>query len=94
MPNYDYNDYNDEPEEDISRRFAWEITSWILMTLTLVLNLAVILILLVRDNAYTVVNKGKNKCLFIVTLIHLLLMTSVKIATKIFTFIFLFSLFP
>ena len=60
MTAYDYNDYNEEPENEISRRFAWEITSWILMALTLLLNLVVIVVLLVRDNAYTVVNKGKK----------------------------------
>jgi len=58
MPVYDDNDYNDEPEDDISARYAWEITSWVLMSLTLVLNLAVILILLVRQNAYSVINKA------------------------------------
>lgn len=66
MPTYDYNDYNidDDGENEISRRHAWELTSWILVALTLALNLGVILILLVRQNAYSVVNKGKHseKC--------------------------------
>lgn len=59
MPSYDYNDYNDDSEEnEMDRRFAWEVTSWILVALTLVLNLAVVAILLFRENAYSVVNKG------------------------------------
>ena len=60
MPTYDYQDYNDntEHEEEAERRYAWEVTSWILMALTLFLNLAVIFILLYRQNAYNVVNKG------------------------------------
>lgn len=66
MPVYDYNDYNDEPEDDISARYAWEITSWVLMSLTLVLNLAVIFILLVRQNAYSVINKGKHLIMYLV----------------------------
>ena len=62
MPNYDYNDYNqDDQENEISRRSAWEIASWVIMALTLLLNLIVILILLARENAYSVVNKGKEK---------------------------------
>ena len=62
MPNYDYNDYNneDDQENEISRRSAWEIASWVIMALTLLLNLIVILILLARENAYSVVNKGKE----------------------------------
>jgi len=60
MPTYDYQDYNDntEHEEEAERRYAWEVTSWILMALTLFLNLAVIFILLYRQNAYNVVNKA------------------------------------
>lgn len=61
MPVYDYNDYNEplsEEEDEISARFAWEITSWVLMSLTLVLNLAVIFVLLIRQNAYSVINKA------------------------------------
>ena len=61
MPSYDYQDYNDDYEEEIEieRRYGWQVTSWILMSLTLILNLAVIFVLLVRQNAYNVVNKGK-----------------------------------
>lgn len=47
-----------EPEDDTTPRLVWEITSWILVVLTLVLNLVVIVVLLVRRNAYTVTNKG------------------------------------
>ena len=62
MPSYDYNDYNneDDQENEISRRSAWEIASWVIMALTLLLNLIVILVLLARENAYNVVNKGKT----------------------------------
>jgi len=61
MPTYDYNDYNDDSngEQESSRRFGWEITSWILVALTLLLNAIVILVLLIRQNAYSVVNKGE-----------------------------------
>lgn len=60
MPSYDYNDYNTDYEEEneISRRSAWEIASWVIMALTLLLNVIVILILLARENAYSVVNKA------------------------------------
>ena len=52
-------DYQDEePEDDSTTRTVWEVFSWILVVLTIVLNLIVIGILLVRRNAYTVVNKG------------------------------------
>ena len=63
MPSYDYQDYNDDFEEEIEieRRYGWQVTSWILMSLTLILNLAVIFVLLVRQNAYNVVNKGEYK---------------------------------
>ena len=63
MPTYDYNYYNTDYEEEneISRRSAWEIASWVIMALTLLLNLIVILILLARENAYSVVNKGKKR---------------------------------
>ena len=62
MPSYDYNDYNneDDQENEISRRSAWEIASWVIMALTLLLNLIVIVVLLARENAYSVVNKGKE----------------------------------
>ena len=64
MPTYDYNDYNNDnnEENEISRRSAWEIASWVIMAGTILLNLIVILILLVRENAYSVVNKGKKTC--------------------------------
>ena len=52
-------DYNqDEEPDDSTTRTVWEVFSWILVVLTIVLNLIVIGILLVRRNAYTVVNKG------------------------------------
>jgi len=56
-------EYNDEDiivdeEVEMERRYAWQVTSWILMSLTLVLNLVVIFVLLYRQNAYNVVNKA------------------------------------
>ena len=59
-------EYNDEDiivdeEVEMERRYAWQVTSWILMSLTLVLNLVVIFVLLYRQNAYNVVNKGEYK---------------------------------
>ena len=50
-----------DEEAEVERRYAWQVTSWILMSLTLVLNLAVIFVLLYRQNAYNVVNKGEYK---------------------------------
>ena len=49
-----------DEEVEVERRYAWQVTSWILMSLTLVLNLAVIFVLLYRQNAYNVVNKGES----------------------------------
>lgn len=64
MSDYNYDTYDDLPhgledeEDDLSARKAWAIVSWIILVLTLVLNLVVIGILLVRRNAYNVVNKA------------------------------------
>ncbi len=61
-----YNDYDGgraeaddrDPEAEATARYTWEVLSWILVVLTLVLNLVVIIVLFVRRNAYTVTNKG------------------------------------
>jgi hypothetical protein len=56
-----YNAYNredDDEDDDGGTRTTWEILSWIVVVLTIVLNLVVIGVLLVRRNAYTVVNRA------------------------------------
>ena len=56
---YSNDDIIVDEEVEVERRFAWQVTSWILMSLTLILNLVVIFVLLYRQNAYNVVNKGE-----------------------------------
>ena len=52
-------DYDeDEPEDDSGKRKVWEILSWIVLALTLILNLVVIGVLAVRRNVISVINKG------------------------------------
>ena len=52
-----------ETEDYAQGRKAWRVMSWIFVVMTIVLNLLVIGILLVRQNAYTVVNKGQSTIL-------------------------------
>ena len=55
----DEDEYVDEEEDDSGRRKVWEIFSWIFVAFTLLLNLIVILILVIRRNAFSVINKGR-----------------------------------
>jgi hypothetical protein len=61
---YDDDYYNDneppvyEEEDDSGKRKVWEVLSWIVLVFTLVLNLLLVGILLVRRNAFSVINKG------------------------------------
>ena len=50
---------DDEPEDDSGKRKVWEILSWIVLALTLVLNIVVIGVLAVRRNVISVINKGE-----------------------------------
>ena len=61
-----YDDYpaptaadDDEPEDDSGKRKVWEILSWIVLALTLILNIVVIGVLAVRRNVISVINKGE-----------------------------------
>ena len=49
---------DDEPEDDSGKRKVWEILSWIVLALTLILNIVVIGVLAVRRNVISVINKG------------------------------------
>ena len=51
-------DYEEEPEDDSGKRKVWEILSWIVLALTLILNILVIGVLAVRRNVISVINKG------------------------------------
>ena len=51
-------DYEEEPEDDSGKRKVWEILSWIVLALTLILNIVVIGVLAVRRNVISVINKG------------------------------------
>lgn len=62
--NYDEEFYEKEESDYTHGRNAWRIVSWIIVVLTIVINLVIIGTLLVRQNAYTVINKG-NKTLFL-----------------------------
>ena len=48
-----------ETEDYAAGRKSWRVISWIVVVLTIVLNLLIIVIILVRQNAYTIVNKGR-----------------------------------
>ena len=50
---------DDEPEDDSGKRKVWEILSWIVLALTLILNIVVIGVLAVRRNVISVINKGE-----------------------------------
>ena len=52
---------DEEPEDDSGKRKVWEILSWIVLALTLVLNIVVIGVLAVRRNVISVINKGECK---------------------------------
>ncbi|XP_071744459.1 uncharacterized protein [Lepeophtheirus salmonis] len=47
-----------EPEDESGQRYAWEVITWLVVALTIILNLALILILLLRRNISSAVNKA------------------------------------
>ena len=49
---------DDNGDDESGPRTAWEIASWIILVLTLILNVILVGILLVRRNAFTVINKA------------------------------------
>jgi len=68
--NYDYDVYNDdyvyedaspeeetEPVDESGYRSTWEILTWIIIALTIILNLILIGILVLRRNLHSIVNK-------------------------------------
>ena len=72
--NYDYDVYNDdyvyevaspeeetEPVDESGYRSTWEILTWIIIALTIILNLILIGILVLRRNLHSIVNKSKLK---------------------------------
>lgn len=51
--------WEDDDYDDAGQRQTWAILSWIILVLTIVLNIAIIIILVVKKNFYNVINKGK-----------------------------------
>ena len=79
--NYDYDVYNDdyvyedaspeeetEPVDESGYRSTWEILTWIIIALTIILNLILIGILVLRRNLHSIVNKSKLKDMYSPTL--------------------------
>ena len=54
-------DDNVNDDDDSTQRLVWEILSWIAVALTIILNLALVVILIVRKNIHTFVNKGEGE---------------------------------
>lgn len=50
---------DEEVESEEGPRWAWEVASWIIVALSLILNLVVVVTIAVKRNAITVVNKGR-----------------------------------
>jgi hypothetical protein len=48
-----------DPKEEDNARYAWEVVSWIIVALTLILNLVIVGVIVVNRNANSVINKGK-----------------------------------
>lgn len=56
--NDDYDDeVQTENDDESGARTAWAAASWIIVALTIVLNVALIAVLLIRKNTYTLINK-------------------------------------
>ena len=56
---YDDPGPSNEPEDEESARYAWKVASWIIVTLTLILNLVIIAVIVINRNANSVINKGR-----------------------------------
>ena len=66
-----YDDYNydeagyeeqaaaEEPVDESGTRNTWEILTWIIIALTILLNLALVAILVLRRNLHSIVNKSE-----------------------------------
>ena len=52
---------SEESEDDA--RYAWKVASWIIVVLTLILNLVIVGVIVINRNANSVVNKGKTRVL-------------------------------
>ena len=61
-----------DKEDESGTRKTWEILTWLLVVLTLVLNIVVIGILIVRRNVYSVINKGISKIFGFIIVTYLL----------------------
>ena len=48
-----------DPADEESARYAWKVVSWIIVALTLVLNLVIVAVIVINRNANSVINKGK-----------------------------------
>ena len=48
-----------DPSEEDGPRYAWKVTSWIIVALTLILNLVIVIVIVINRNANSVINKGK-----------------------------------
>ena len=49
-----------EPVDESGYRNTWEILTWIIIALTIILNLILIGILVLRRNLHSIVNKSEN----------------------------------
>ena len=47
-----------DPADEESARYAWKVTSWIIVALTLLLNLVIVVVIVINRNASSVINKG------------------------------------
>ena len=62
--NYDESGYEEEaaaeaPVDESGTRNTWEILTWIIIALTILLNLALVAILVLRRNLHSIVNKSE-----------------------------------
>ena len=55
----DYDDSEPEPVDESGYRNTWEILTWIIIALTILLNLILIAILVFKRNLRSIVNKRK-----------------------------------
>lgn len=47
-----------DPADEESARYAWKVVSWIIVALTLVLNLVIVAVIVINRNANSVINKA------------------------------------
>ena len=52
-----------ETVDETGPRNIWEIVTWIFIALTLILNLVLVAILILRRNLNSIVNKSEGACL-------------------------------